>query len=158
MWPILLTVVSIVAGIIVGWLIPWLDKIAYIYILHPETQVAQYVKYLLAKKEWKNAWVSLNKRGKEFDKLTTRGILFRLLWVVLAFFAVTSASGWFGKTMVLVLGARLLMAEWQEFLKDKAELKQKLTWQIKGELSDAELKLYLAVMTLLLAWLLRLYI
>jgi len=84
--------------------------------------------------------------------------LFQLAWVVLAFFAVTSAAGWFGKTLVLTLGLRILLEEWSEYVKDREALKQKLFWQIKREFSDSELKIYLIVMTLVVAWLARLTI
>ena len=155
---ILLIIASIAAGAAVGWLIPWFDKIAYIYILHPEAQVAQYVKYQISQKQWRGAWTSLKLRSREFDQLTTRGVLFQLAWVVLAFFAVTSAAGWFGKTLVLALGARILAEEWREWFTDKLVLKQKLFWQVKKEWSDQELKIYLIIMTLVFAWLVRLYI
>lgn len=154
----IITAISIILGAGIGWLIPWLDKIAYIYILHPEAQVAQYIKYQIEQKQWRRAWESLRTRSKEFGELTTRGILFQLAWVVLAFFAVTSAAGWFGKTLVLTLGLRLLGEEWGEYLKDRAGLKQKLLWQVKREWSDSEVKLYLIAMTLVVAWLVRLYI
>ncbi len=154
----IINIINIILGTVIGWLIPWLDKIAYIYILHPEAQVAQYVKYQIDKKQFKAAWQSLNTRGKEFDKLTTRGILFQLAWVVLAFFAVTSAAGWFGKTLVLVLGARILLEEWREWFNDKPALKQKLFWQVKRDWNDAELKIYLISMTVAFAWLVRLMI
>jgi len=153
-----LQALAIIAGAAVGWLIPWFDRIAYIYILHPEAQVAQYVKYQIDQKQWRAAFNSLNRRAKDFDQLTTRGILFQLAWVVLAFFAVTSAAGWFGKTLVLTLGLRILLEEWSEYVKDREALKQKLFWQIKREFSDSELKIYLIVMTLVVAWLARLTI
>ena len=155
---ILLAIASITAGAIIGWLIPWFDKIAYIYILHPDSQAAQYVKYQISQKQFKAAWRSLNARSREFDKLTTRTMLFQLTWVVLAFFAVTSSAGWFGKTLVLTIGGRLLFEQWQEWVKDRAGLKQKLFWQIKREWTDSEVKIYLIVMTAVFAWLLRLYI
>jgi len=158
MWLSLLSIISIILGALIGWLIPWLDKIAYIYILHPEAQVAQYVKYQIDQKQWRAAFNSLNRRAKDFDQLTTRGILFQLAWVVLAFFAVTSAAGWFGKTLVLTLGLRILLEEWSEYVKDREVLKQKLFWQIKREFSDSELKFYLIAMTLMVAWLARLTI
>jgi len=153
-----LQALAIIAGAAVGWLIPWFDRIAYIYILHPEAQVAQYVKYQIDQKQWRAAFNSLNRRAKDFDQLTTRGILFQLAWVVLAFFAVTSAAGWFGKTLVLTLGLRILLEEWSEYVKDREALKQKLFWQIKREFSDSELKIYLIAMTLVVVWLARLTI
>ena len=153
-----LQALAIIAGAAVGWLIPWFDRIAYIYILHPEAQVAQYVKYQIDQKQWRAVFNSLNRRAKDFDQLTTRGILFQLAWVVLAFFAVTSAAGWFGKTLVLTLGLRILLEEWSEYVKDREVLKQKLFWQIKREFSDSELKIYLIAMTLVVVWLARLTI
>lgn len=153
-----INVISVILGVIIGWLIPWLDKVAYIYILHPEVQAAQYVKYQISQKQFKAAWQSLNARAKEFDKLTTRSLLFQLAWVVLAFFAVTSSAGWFGKTLVLTIGGRLLFEQWQDWVKDRAGLKQKLFWQVKREWRDGEVKIYLIAMTAVFAWLLRLYI
>jgi hypothetical protein len=158
MWQILLTVVSIAAGAAIGWLIPWFDRIAYIYILHPEAQVAQYVKYQIGQKQFKTAWRSLSLRAADFDKLTTRGLLFQLAWVVLAFFAVTSSAGWFGKTLVLTLGIRILAEEWNEWFKDRATLKKKLFWQIQTEWNDQELKIYLIAMTAVVAWLVWLFL
>lgn len=149
---------SIITGAAIGWLMPWLDKIAYIYILHPEAQVSQYVKYQIQKRQWRQAWASLSVRGQEFDKLTTRGILFQLAWVVLAFFAVTSSAGWFGKALVLAVGARLLLEQWREYFADREKLKQKLLWQVKKDWSESELKFYLIGLTLTVAWLLRLAI
>lgn len=154
----IITIINIILGALIGWGIPWLDKIAYIYILYPETQIAQYVKYQISQKQFKSAWQSLNLRAKEFDKLTTRSLLFQLAWVVLAFFAVTSSAGWFGKTLVLTIGGRLLFEQWQGWVKDRAGLKQKLFWQVKREWGDGEVKIYLIVMTAVFAWLLRLYI
>lgn len=158
MWSVLLNIVSVASGGAVGWLIPWFDRIAYIYILHPEAQISQYVKFQIENKQWRRAWESLQLRGKEFDQLTTRGILFQLAWIVLAFFAVTSSAGWFGKTLVLALGGRLVYEQWRDYLSDRAGLKQKLLWQVRVDWGERELKLYLVGFTLVFAWLLRLYI
>lgn len=153
-----INVISVILGAIIGWLIPWFDKVAYIYILHPEAQVSQYVKYQLAQRQWRAAWLSLERRGAEFDKLTSRGLLFQLAWVALAFFAVTSAAGWFGKVLVVALGVRILAEEWREYFSDRAVLRKKLFWQVGKEWGESELKVYLVVMTLLVVWLVRLLI
>lgn len=153
---ILLNILSVIIGAGIGWWFPWLDKIAYIFILHPEAQISQYIKFQLEKKNWKNAWETLQVRDSEFDKLTTRGILFQLVWVVLAIFALTSTGPLLGKSLVLALGLRILFEEWSEWLKDKTTLKQRLFWQIQGEWSDLELKIYLIIKTLIMAWLIRL--
>ncbi len=157
MWQGLLIFFSIAAGALIGWLIPWFDRIAYIYILHPEAQVAQYVKYQIGQKQFRTAWRSLSLRAADFDKLTTRGLLFQAAWVVLAIFAMTSSAGWFGKTLVLALGIRILSEEWLEWFRDRAALRRKLLWQVKVEWEDKELKIYLIIMTVVTVWLARLY-
>lgn len=152
MW---LDVLLLVVGGVVGWLIPWFDKIAYVYIIHPEAQVSQYVQYQIQLKRFKSAFGVLKTRSGEFDKLTTRSMLFQVAWVVLAVFSITSVAGGFGKALVMALGLRILLEEWREYLKDKGKLKLKLFWQVKREVSDHELKWYLYVMTgvfLLLVW------
>lgn len=146
-------IINIILGGIVGWLIPWLDKIAYIYILHPEAQISQYLKWQLEKKQFKTFWETLKRRQTEFDKLTTRGILFQAAWLVLAIFTVTSVTGWFGRTLVMVLGIRILSEEWRDWLKNKDVLRQKLLWQIKTEWQNQELKWYLVGKTIVVFWL-----
>lgn len=155
------TVLNILGGIIggvVGWWLSWADRIAFVYILHPEAQVSQYIKFQFEQKQWKKAWETLKTRGGEMGKLTTRSVLFQLAWVGLGFFAVTSVGSWFGKILVMAVGARILWEEWREYLKDKQLLKQRLFWQIKREVEDTELKIYLIVMTVIFAWLLRMMV
>lgn len=146
-------IINIISGGIVGWLIPWLDKIAYIYILHPEAQISQYLKWQLEKRQLKDFLETLKRRQAEFDKLTTRGILFQVAWLVLAIFTVTSVPSWFGRALVMVLGIRILLEEWRDWLKNKEVLRQKLLWQIKTEWQNQELKWYLIVKTIAVAWL-----
>lgn len=149
----IITIINIILGGIVGWLIPALDKIAYIYILHPEAQISQYLKWQLERRQFKNFWETLKRRQAEFDKLTTRGILFQAVWLVLAIFTVTSVPGWFGQALVMVLGIRILLEEWREWLKNKDVLRQKLLWQVKTEMNERELKVYLIIKSLLIIWL-----
>jgi len=149
----IITIINIILGGAVGWFLPILDKIAYIYILHPEAQISQYLKWQLEKKQLKNFLETLQRRQGELDKLTTRGILFQAAWLVLAIFTVTSVPGWFGRALVMVLGIRILLEEWRDWLKNKDVLRQKLLWQIKKEWQNQELKLYLIGKTIAVAWL-----
>lgn len=150
MW---LDILWLVLGGIVGWLMPWFDKIAYVYILHPEAQVSQYVQHQVKQKQLKQAFETLKQRGGEFDKLTTRSALFQVAWVILAFFALSSVGSLFGKALVMSLGLRILVEEWREYLTDKNKLKLKLFWQVKREVSNDELKWYLYGMTGIFLWL-----
>ncbi len=155
---IVLNILGGIIGGIIGWWVAWADRIAFVYILHPEAQVSQYLQFLVSQKQLKKAWEVIKNRGGEMGKLTTRSVLFQLAWVVLGFFAVTSVGSWFGRTLVMTVGARILYEEWREYAKDRQLLKQRLFWQIKREVDDTELKIYLIVMTLIFAWLVRMMI
>lgn len=149
----IINIINIILGGAVGWFLPILDKIAYIYILHPEAQISQYLKWQLEKRQFKVFLETLQRRQAELDKLTTRGILFQVAWLVLAIFTVTSVPGWFGRALVMVLGIRILLEEWRDWFKNKEVLRQKLLWQIKTEWQNQELKWYLVGKTIVVSWL-----
>lgn len=142
-------IISLIVGVGIGWSLVFLDVIAYIYILHPETQASLYIQYQIKSKQFKQAYDSIKRRDSEFNKLITRSILFRVAWVVLAVFTLTSVGSLFGRVLVMSLGLRILISEWKEYLKDKNKLKNLLFWQIKREVSINELKWYMYVMTVI---------
>jgi len=146
-------VLGLVLGGVLGWSMVWLDRVAYILILHPEAQVSQYVRYHLERGNYKAAWSLLESRQGELEKLTTRSVLFQAAWVVLALFAITSVASMFGKMLVMSLGLRIMVEEWIEYGRDKQLLKQRLFWQIKREVSNRELKWYMYIGTAIFAWL-----
>jgi hypothetical protein len=150
---ILPLVLSLLSGAVIGWCLPALDKIAYIYILHPEAQISQYFRFQLKNKQWRKAYELLRLRGSELDKLTTRGLLFQLGWLGVALFALTSTAALFGKVTVLVLGLRILLEEWREWRQDKDLLKRHLLWQVKTDWPEKYLQRYLCGKTIILAWL-----
>lgn len=138
-------------GGLVGWLMVWLDCLVYIYWLHPETQVSQYIRYHFDRKNFKVGWRLLEQRQGEMEELTLRSALFQIAWVILALFALTSTASIFGKALVMGLGGRILLEEWQGYLSDKQTLKRLLFWQIKRQISNQELQWYLYVITGLFA-------
>ena len=146
-------VVTLVIGGLLGWSLVWFDKIAYIYILHPEAQISQYVQHQVKQRRFRQAFEVIEQRAAEMDKLTTRSVLFQSAWVVLALFAITSVAGWFGKALVMCVGLRTLYDNWQEYLVDRLKLKQGLFWQVKREMSDQELKWYMYGMSGVFLWL-----
>src|SRR3989344_8518541 len=126
-----LQLVWLILGGILGWWLVWLDFVAFAYILHPEAQVSQYIKFQLDNRRFKKAAEMVTLRIGEFDKLTTRSALFQAAWVVLTVFTLTSTAGWFGKTMIMALGLHILIDQWQLYMKDKEALKKQLFWQIQ---------------------------
>ena len=147
-----LRLVWLILGGILGWWLVWLDFIAFAYILHQEAQVSQYIKFQLDNRRFKKAAEMVALRIGEFDKLTTRSVLFQFAWVVLTIFTLTSTAGWFGKTMIMALGLHILIDQWQLYMKDKEALKKQLFWQIQRPISDKELQWYLYILSGLFLW------
>jgi len=148
-----LEMAGLIVGGVLGWVLVWFDKIAYIFILHPEAQLSQYVNYYIKKKNYKAAWGLVNKRGGEMGKLTTRSAMFQVAWVVLALFAITSVGSMFGRVLVMGLGLRMLWENWEGYRTNRPNLKKQLFWQVKREITNDELKWYVYVMSGVFAWL-----
>jgi hypothetical protein len=140
-------IIWLILGGVLGWLLEWLDRLVYIYWSHPGAQLSQYVRYHFGKREFKAGWQLLRRRQAELAELTFRSALFQLVWVVLAVFALTSTVSSFGKGLVMGLGLHILTDEWRDYLRDRETLKRWLFWQIKRDISEREMKVYLYVMT-----------
>ena len=145
-------------GGVVGWSLLVLDRWLWVYWTRPEAQLSYRVRWLVKQKRIKEAWEEILRRKEEQDKLAFRSVLFQLAWVGLAFFAVTSTVGLFGKGVVMGVGLHLLYDEWKDYLKSAELLRDWLFWPIKRPVSLKETRAYLWLMTLsfgVLSWLIR---
>jgi len=133
-------------GGIIGWNLLVLDNLVFAYFTHPESQLADQMRLVLAKDgPW--AWCKLLFSPQKQERLAFRSLLFQLAWVLLAFFALTSTASFFGKGVVLGLGLHLLLEQWQLIRRDPQELNKRLFWQIKRAVSLTEQKYYLYLFT-----------
>lgn len=148
-WQAWLPLLSWFLGGFIGYWLLSLDRLVDIYFTHPETQLSHYVRYYIKKGQYKWALATLQKRKREQERLTFRSALFHLVWVVLAFFALTSTTSLLGKGVVIGIGLHLLLDEWEDYLVDQECLRRWLFWQIKREVSLKEQKIFLWGMTFL---------
>ena len=142
----------------VGWWLLVLDRWVWVYWTRPETQLAHRVRWLVSQRRIKEAWEEILRRKEEQDRLAFRSVLFQLAWLGLAFFAVTSTAGMFGKGVVMGVGLHLLYDEWKDYLKSAQLLRDWLFWPVKREVSLKETRFYLILMTVvfgLLSWVIR---
>jgi len=126
------------AGTLLGIGLEGIDRLVYVYLVHPEDQLSIEVKRLAAVKHYREAVRLLVKRAAEQERLVSRSILFLFGWTAAAIYVVTSTGSLFASGVVLGAGLHLaydMALGW----KDKEKLKSWLCWQIKRSLTDREL-------------------
>lgn len=144
-WQWSLGLLSLWMGGLVGFGLTYLDRLIYVYWLHPEEDLSQLVRDLIHRGRWKLALKEMYQRRKEQAKLTTRSAVFVLAWMPLALFAVTTTGSWFAEGLVMGLGLHVLYDLWRDWQLDPQGLNKKLFWQIKREVSLSEQQRFLYV-------------
>lgn len=135
-----------VLGVGVGVLILFADRIVYTY-SYPGAQISQQFAWYIKEKKYFEALELLDARRLEQERLTFRSSLFMVIWAPLAFFAITSTTGLFGKGVVMGLMLHILADAWRLQTKDPRRLHIRLFWLIKREFSDEERVVFMSVMT-----------
>lgn len=135
-----------VLGVLVGVLLLFLDRVVYVY-SYPEEQLSQQFMYLWKRGKVMRALGLLDTRRREQQRLTFRSALFLVVWVLLAFFALTSTASGFGKGVVMGVGFHVLYDAWRLQRMAPEKLNTRFFWQIKREFSREVQLLFLWVMT-----------
>ena len=139
-----------VVGVVVGVLVLFVDRIVYTY-SYPGTQISQQFSWYIKEKKYISALELLDVRRLEQERLTFRSALFMVVWVPLAFFALTSTPALFGKGVVMGLMLHILADAWRLQKADPRRLHVRLFWIIKREVTDEERLLFLSVVTTIFA-------
>jgi len=137
----LLQLVYWFSGGIIGWSFSVLDNIAYIYVTHPESQQAAQAKNLFLKNKWQ--WFKYVMSLENVPHQITKSVLFQVAWVILAGFTITSTVSGFGKGLVIGIGLKILLQNWQLQFKNPQALNSQLFWQIKRPVTADEQKKFL---------------
>lgn len=135
-----------VLGVVVGVLVLFADRIAYTY-SYPGAQISQQFAWYIKEKKYLSALELLDMRRLEQERLTFRSALFMAIWVPLAFFALTSTSGLFGKGVVMGLMLHILADSWRLQRVDSRRLHVRLFWIIKREITDEERLTFISIIT-----------
>lgn len=150
-WPLSLQMLSWVwwvVGVGVGVMILFLDRLVYVY-SYPNEQLSQTVMYHYKQKDYVNMLAVIDMRRQEQNKLTFRSALFIVIWVPLAFFALTSTTGLFGKGVVMGLMLHILYDSWKLQRIDSYRLNERLFWQIGRVVRSEEQLVLMYVMSAL---------
>lgn len=129
-----------------GVLVLFLDRVVYVY-SYPGTQLSQQFAWYWKEKKYWTALSLLDARRLEQERLTFRSALFMAVWVPLAFFALTSTTGLFGKGVVMGLMLHILSDSWRLQRTEPRRLHIRLFWMIKRVIRDEERLVFLWVVT-----------
>ncbi|MFZ5932717.1 MAG: hypothetical protein ACOYT7_01410 [Patescibacteria group bacterium] len=102
-------------GGLIGTILPDIDHLLYVFFLKPQELTSQRVSYMIAKR---NFWGSMNLLAEtraERTKLIFHTATFQLIFVVLAFFVLTSSGSLLGRGMVLAFFLHLIVDQAVDF-------------------------------------------
>lgn len=133
-----------ILGVVTGVLILFFDRVVYTY-SYPGAQISQQFNWYIKEKKYLSAIDSLYARRLEQERLAFRSALFMTIWVPLAFFALTSTAGLFGKGVVMGLMAHILNDAWRLQQREPRRLHIRLFWLIKREITDEERLVFLYI-------------
>jgi hypothetical protein len=149
-WASLLNWIWWVIGVVIGVLVLFADRIVYTY-SYPGTQISQQFAWYVKEKQYLTALDLLDARRLEQERLTFRSALFMAIWVPLAFFALTSTPGLFGKGVVMGIMLHILADSWKLQQQDPRRLHIRLFWLIKRVITDEERLTFLIIITVFFA-------
>jgi hypothetical protein len=135
-------------GGIVGNFLPDLDHFIYVYFLRPHELTSQRVSYLVEKRNLSRSFRLLAETRSERTKLIFHSGLFQLIFIVLAFFVVTSSGSLFARGVVLAFFLHLLVDQ----AVDLVETGNMDNWTggYRLETSNNQAKIYWSIMFLIL--------
>lgn len=132
----------------VGWLLvgglmgmgmPVIDRMVYVYVVAPDEQLSVQVKTLVRRGKWLSAWSVLMDRRLEQVKLAMNNVLFMAMWVVVAFYVISSVKLPLSVGLVLGIGLDLVYDLYKDW-KKRDYLVQRVFWPVKRPVGWAEAK------------------
>lgn len=103
-------------GGVVGTILPDIDHFLYVYLLNSTDLTSQRAVFLLSKKDWLRTFDLLAETRYMRTKLIFHTVLFQLIFVVLAFWVVSSSGNIFGRGLVLGFLFHLVVDEFVDFM------------------------------------------
>lgn len=135
-------------GSVLGFMFVFCDRIIYSIVSNPERTLSVKLKELLVQNKIIEGAKLLLAEKYEQKELVMRNFLFLVVWIVLAFFTVTSVTNSFGRGLVLGIGIHLIFDLIWDFAFDKERMDQWF-WQIKRTLEPEEKKLFVFIVSVL---------
>ena len=112
-------VVAFWVGGILGILLPDIDHLLYVYLLHPSDTISTQVSGLIQNKQYIKTWDTLVATRFQRTDLLFHTASFQVIFLVFAFLVLTSSSSFLGKGIVLSFALHLVIDEATDLLENK---------------------------------------
>ncbi len=107
-------------GALVGTLLPDIDHLIYIYVLRPHELTSQRAVRMLSKGDVQRTFSLLSSTGEERKKLIFHSALFQIVFVLFAFFVVSSSANLFGRGLVLAFLLHLAVDQFVDLMQSSS--------------------------------------
>ncbi|OGV95679.1 hypothetical protein A2W24_05415 [Microgenomates group bacterium RBG_16_45_19] len=138
-WRLDVSLVIFWLGGLIGLLMDYVDRLVYVYYVKPAEPLSLAIKRLVNKRQWQLVYIAFQHRGKEQTHLALHSVLFLLVWLVIAFYLITSSGSILTAGLVLSLGLQLAYQMAMDY-KQPNKLRAWLFWQIKRTVTETEMK------------------
>lgn len=129
-----------VTGIMLGFSIFILDRLAHVFFIQPESEFSGIVREAWKNRRFREVFFLLSKAGTLQEKLMTRSVLFLMIYLGLAIFVITSTGSAFGVGMVLGIGLHFCL-DFVLYRRNFAEFERLFLWQLKRKITQREVDL-----------------
>lgn len=130
-------------GTMIGFLFVFLDRFFYSVLSNPDSTLGLKLKELKKNDLIEGIKLLLAERFDQ-KELVMRSFLFLLMWIVLAFFTMTSVVNYFARGFMLGIGTHLIFDLIYDFYYDKERL-DTWFWQIKRTLEPEEKRWFVGI-------------
>lgn len=130
-------------GGVLGFLFVFSDRLVNSFLTNPSESMGLRLKELFGQRKFGEGMMMLLSERHEQKELVMRSFLFLLVWVILAFFTITSVNSQFARGFMLGIGTHLVF----DFVYDYFWNKERFNnwfWQIKRTLDEKE-KMWIVV-------------
>ncbi len=134
-------------GAIIGFIFVFTDRFVYSFLMKPDEALGIRLRELFEGKQFSEGLMLLLNERHEQKELVMRSFLFVMVWLVLAFLAVTSIISPFGRGFMLGMGIHLVFDLLYDYFwnKERFEL---WFWQIKRVVSPEEKRWFVIIVSL----------
>lgn len=133
-------------GAVFGFMFVFSDRLINSLLSNPSESLSLRMKDLFGQKKFTEGILLLLEERHEQKELVMRSFLFFVVWVILAFFTITSVNSQFARGLMLGIGTHLMFDFSYDYFWDKDRFNSWF-WQIKRTLDENEKKWIVIVLS-----------